>query len=185
MKSVIMRTPETDRKKVEIPTLLTDLTDYADGICTGKMLITYITDDTPDYNGICIAGGTAAFGVGDAVTGTPSTQVYSNETNVTEATSGFVVTVPGTFMVTFYVQFGTALPPMGGGCVAPPESERQVFLMVNGSPVAVATPSLAFYDSGFALITLAADDLVEISISVGATGGGIISAQLSLAKVAP
>lgn len=168
MKKVIVRTPETDRYGLSVPTLLTDLTDYGTSFATGA------ASSSSGATCYTAAGGLSPLPMG----------VTSELANVVGIPYGLRPTVPGLFLITLNIRWGAVLPPVGGGC-AMPGTDRQSLVYVNGAPTGTASHDTAGYDSCTFTLRLAAGDTVEVYVDAGAAGGGFILATLHLVKVAP
>lgn len=170
MKNYILRAPETDRKKVPVPTLLTDLDDYAEGHVTGKAV-------TDPYDS---AGNTGA----------SITQDLNEASELVACTSdgtGLTVTYGGLFVITASVLW------IQGGVPAAPTPRASTLLRSSGvavGGVGIGTltnaPTDIGPDSGTFMQRLAAGDQVTIvAASTDGASEGRLIAQLSLVKVAP
>lgn len=172
VKTHILRAPETDRKKVLVPNLLTDLDDYADSVSTGKA--------STDTDAVITPGG------GHLVIGLTDT---SDLRNMVVSGDGLAPGVDGLFFVNFSVLW---FSPFGGpyaGTAAPPPASRLVELYVNGAFYASAAASGVTdgNDVGSTILRLAAGDTVELyaANNGGAGTGTYTHAEITLAKVAP
>lgn len=170
MKTVIVRTPETDRKLVEIPTQLSDLEDSPAneaGRCEGKV---EFTDPT------CITGGAGWFS---------PTLVEDYLTNATAITGGISPNFGGLFMVKFSALWASVLPPMGGGCSAALANERGTRLLLNGDVVDGAVVGGGGFDSGGLALRMEAGDQLSVEVNAGATGGGLAAVSLEIIRFSP
>ena len=172
MKTYILRAPETDRKKVLVPTRLSDLTDYADSIAHGKAVTETDAVVTPGAAAAAIALGTT-----------------SELRNVVASGNGLAPEVAGLFLITFSVLWFSPLGGTYAGTVAPPPAQRIVDVYVNGAYLATATAS-GFTDGndiGTVIARLAANDVVEVyaANNAGAGTGTYTHAELFIAKLAP
>jgi hypothetical protein len=172
MKEYIVRAPQTDRLKILVPNKLTDLTDYASGLCSGEATRTV-------YHRVA--------------SGTPYNNVFdqtANLVNVIAHAEGLEVGVAGLYMVLFGIQWETPLFGTHVGDYAPAPADRGGYVSINGVGGAGATVAGASNgtDSGTALVRLLAGDYVEVfAFNNDATAGAGASpgATLQLARIAP
>lgn len=171
MKTYILRSPETDRKGVNIPNLLNDLDDYGDSNAHGT---------AEAGEGVVTPGAaTAAISLGT------TSELY----NVVAGGSGLSPGVDGMYMLMFGVQWSTPLFGPHAGTVAPQPTLRLVEVWLNGAYLASASIS-AFVDgndSGSLMARLTAGDILEVyaANNDGAGTGTYASARLQIAKIAP
>ena len=172
MRTEILRSPETDRKKVLVPTALTDLTDYAATICYASLAQNVERQ--------------AAFGAGSYNIPFDTTVSLRNCVGHTE---GVLVQVGGLFIVQWAVGW---FHSAGGSFIGPATSSalRSSGLSKNGSGVALAVNSALNdgFDSGSGLLRLAAGDYLEVKATNldGTAGTGrLFGSTLQLSKLAP
>lgn len=171
---VIVRTPETDRKVIEIPTKLTDLTDYVPPVAMARC---GIYDDAAAW---FAADADAIYGPTDPVP-FPKTNY-----NVGCTIAGGTITVPNTGMYIITVVFtwvdwgGTASHP------APTPATRTVLLLAGSQ--SFPTQSSGNNDGGTFIVSLTAGDTVHVSatqtMALG-TESGNWTGSLALLQVAP
>jgi len=145
MKRVIVRTPETDRKLITIPTSLADLSD------------------TPTGKAYYVGDGNAAIPNGfDVDVPCPSS---SDLVEMSADGTGLVISTAALYLVTFSISWanGPLIGPMVGW-QAPTPANRRVSLYVNGAYVAAAQTSSVVVgtDAGSIIIRLAAGDTVRV-----------------------
>jgi hypothetical protein len=172
MKKYIVRTPETDRFGLDVPTKLTDLTDYAAGQCSGQL-------ERKAYHKV--------------PNGTDYDNVFDTTISLTNAIAhaeGAQVNVAGLFLVTYSVVWFTQTTGASAGDLSPAVTLRSVTLKQNGSVIHSATTagSANGSDGGTVLVRLAATDFLEVfakNSDPTANSGASPSAILQFVKVAP
>ena len=172
MKQVIVRTPETDRKLITIPTSLADLSDTP----TGKAY----------YEG----DGNSAIPNGFNVdVPCPSS---SDLVEMSADGTGLVISTAALYLVTFSISWWTPLAGPMVGWQAPTPANRDVSLYVNGTRVAAAQTSSVVVgtDAGSTVIRLAAGDTVRVRATNNDPApppntGTYIAAQVTAVAVAP
>ncbi len=170
MKKYILRAPETDRKGVDVPTLLTDLTDYADSIAHGKAV------STPYHN----VGNTGAYL-------TVNLDTASELINVTSDAVGLTVGKDGLYLILASTTW------LIGGTIPGPTPRASTLLRhsavtVNGVASGTLTnaPTDDGVDAGSFLLRLAAANYVTITAaSTDGTSEGRLIGSISLTKIAP
>lgn len=187
MKTVIVRTPETDRKLLEIPTKLSDLTDKDGNAITEVVGLARLTAGTK-VPGSTFRDTSVAFQFDD----------WPIEKNVTTVKGGFVVPAAGLYMVAVNVDW------VRGGTIAAPNapptaaSRTSVVLINDDTTSAYVLDKSDFNngvtfirakDSGTFTIPLEAGDSVKVylswdsSIDTTSGGGDINRASLSLYRL--
>lgn len=186
MKTVILRSPETDRKLVEIPSRLSDLEDE-DGV-----------PFVPVTGLARLIAGTYVYGslFMDSPTAFPFDE-WPLERNVTQVEGGFAVGAAGLYMITVNVDWEDDGNLMAPG-KPPTAAARQGYLSVNdGTDIyfldkadyGVGTPFFRGKDSGSYTLSLEADDTVKVildwdsTIDIVANGGRIGRASLSIYRL--
>lgn len=171
MKEHILRAPETDRKKVRVPNLLTDLDDYADTLCSGA-------GQSDPYDSVGNSGTYSGVGM----------DTFTDLVNVTGAAEGLVAGKAGLFMITaqlLWIVGGTIPGPLPRAQIALRNSQ----VRINGTTVVgllTVAGTDAGMDSGSFLTRLEASDEVSIyAASTDAASDGRLVGILSIVKVAP
>ena len=170
MRTEILRSPETDRKKVLVPTALTDLTDYAASVCSGNVISSAATH----------------VGSSGALTPVPA-DTASSLVQCVQSGNGIKVLVGGLFLIVAKTSWSK------GGIPAAPTPAPSPALRTS---VCYGGSGGQFTNSGVAggtdicqyVTRLAAGDVVEVAASstdAASTDGGSVYASIQVVKLAP
>lgn len=183
MKTVIVRTPETDRKLIEIPTGISDLDDPAGTRITVVTALARLVDEV------------AGSGFRDVSAPVPF-DFWDSENNVTRVTGGFVVGAAGLYIINAEANWeSVSFGPSAGN--HPNEASRASAVVVNGTDYYFLNKSDygaggAFArgkDAGTQVLSLAEGDEVVLELSWDSTidtvasGGDVTSASLHLYRL--
>lgn len=180
MRTEILRSPETDRKRVEIPNLLTDMNDYASRMAAGRVSATGLPDPMCPLFQQPFA--TQTYGSPAAELVLPDFDTSS--VGVTQGPNGLIVPAAGLYLITAVVGWNSYSANCGMSSISPPGPGLAIAYILAGS--SASTP-LVDGISLTAILPMEAGDEARISVlnndSVN-TVGPILYASLALARIA-